>query len=670
MPTTLKIVLKKKLNTELAYVRTRVEDFGGHIERSLIGEFSHKIAEKACSGDREQSVISRKRKLPKVSEPRKESANVYYDEEFVMEKSEAVSCVTPAFKRNRTGELECQNVKGLKMDVTEIRQCSNVLMTLMNHQNGWVFSQPVDPVKLNIPDYFSIIKKPMDLGTIKNKLKRKLYSSTHEFAADVRLTFSNAMSYNPPDNPVHGMAKNLNNIFNARWVSLEFKWRKECPNSLLQSPRKPANKTSKQILQSVPSCNSSSLTSKSFTVADKLKLQNSLGKFSRENFPPRLLKFLQKTRLLEQSGERINVDVDSLDESTLWELHQIVRNCEDAGSLKPGGQMKNSQGLMAEYEKGEIRVTCSAKDCTVPSACMDSNHPCVSTDCPCSRHSKFTQASISDIDSEGSCRQNPANHSVVSGLDVDNISRTLRKNDIADTAGRMGNAVVDVDNALDISSPSSQPTASPLKEIGFTYEEQLSPTRALRAAKLKSRFADTIYKAQQKTLLDHGDKSDPARMQHEREKLEKQRHQEKARIEAEIKAAEAAVRMKAEAELRMRRERAEAELKKQRERAEAEHKMQREREREAARLALQKMEKTVDIDENSQFFKDVENLGYSHPVHLDLENFMDAQQCALANPLAQLGLFIKDDDLDEDFDKWISSTGDDDDAEEGEIGLL
>lgn len=32
---------------------------------------------------------------------------------------------------------------------------------------------------------------------------------------------------------------------------------------------------------------------------------------------------------------------------------------------------------------------------------------------------------------------------------------------------------------------------------------QLSPKKALRAAMLKSRFADTILKAQQKTLLEH-----------------------------------------------------------------------------------------------------------------------------------------------------------------------
>lgn len=35
------------------------------------------------------------------------------------------------------------------------------------------------------------------------------------------------------------------------------------------------------------------------------------------------------------------------------------------------------------------------------------------------------------------------------------------------------------------------------------FPVQLSPKKALRAAMLKSRFADTILKAQQKTLLEH-----------------------------------------------------------------------------------------------------------------------------------------------------------------------
>ena len=38
-------------------------------------------------------------------------------------------------------------------------------------RNGrWVFSEPVDPVTLGIPDYFDVIKHPMDLGTVKAQL--------------------------------------------------------------------------------------------------------------------------------------------------------------------------------------------------------------------------------------------------------------------------------------------------------------------------------------------------------------------------------------------------------------------------------------------------------------------------------------------------------------------
>lgn len=41
--------------------------------------------------------------------------------------------------------------------------------------------------------------------------------------------------------------------------------------------------------------------------------------------------------------------------------------------------------------------------------------------------------------------------------------------------------------------------------VGWTapLDIQMSPKKALRAAMLKSRFADTILKAQKKTFLDH-----------------------------------------------------------------------------------------------------------------------------------------------------------------------
>ena len=112
---------------------------------------------------------------------------------------------------------------GKTANIILMKQCEGLLKRLMGHQYGWVFNQPVDIVKLNIPDYFTVIKHPMDLGTIKKKIASGAYASPLEFHADVRLTFSNAMTYNPPGNDVHVMADTLNNFFEVRWKNIEKK---------------------------------------------------------------------------------------------------------------------------------------------------------------------------------------------------------------------------------------------------------------------------------------------------------------------------------------------------------------------------------------------------------------------------------------------------------------
>ncbi|KAG2678622.1 hypothetical protein I3843_11G010300 [Carya illinoinensis] len=102
-----------------------------------------------------------------------------------------------------------------------MEKCKTLLDLTRSHQYGWVFNEPVDVVKLKIPDYFTVIKYPMDLGTVKSKIASGGYLSPLEFAADVRLTFSNAMTYNPPGNDVHIMAKTLSKFFEARWKAAE-----------------------------------------------------------------------------------------------------------------------------------------------------------------------------------------------------------------------------------------------------------------------------------------------------------------------------------------------------------------------------------------------------------------------------------------------------------------
>lgn len=93
-------------------------------------------------------------------------------------------------------------------------KCAATLNVLLRHEHAWVFNRPVDPKELRIPDYFEIITKPMDLGTIGLKLDQgDEYRSFEEFCEDVCLVFDNAIRYNPKDNEVHIMAKKMKKYF-------------------------------------------------------------------------------------------------------------------------------------------------------------------------------------------------------------------------------------------------------------------------------------------------------------------------------------------------------------------------------------------------------------------------------------------------------------------------
>jgi Bromodomain/PHD-finger len=104
--------------------------------------------------------------------------------------------------------------KGLQLPPQTVKtKCLDVLKLLQLHQHSWVFNSPVDPVELGLPDYFEVIKHPMDLGTIRKKLENGVYTSLEQFERHVHLTFDNAMLYNPEGSVVFNMAKEMKDKF-------------------------------------------------------------------------------------------------------------------------------------------------------------------------------------------------------------------------------------------------------------------------------------------------------------------------------------------------------------------------------------------------------------------------------------------------------------------------
>src|SRR5574343_557876 len=78
----------------------------------------------------------------------------------------------------------------------EENKAYQLLNLLELHEESQEFLAPVDYKKLNIPMYPMIIKIPMDLGTIKKRIKSHHYRNLHEFIAEVQLVWDNCKKYN------------------------------------------------------------------------------------------------------------------------------------------------------------------------------------------------------------------------------------------------------------------------------------------------------------------------------------------------------------------------------------------------------------------------------------------------------------------------------------------
>lgn len=77
-----------------------------------------------------------------------------------------------------------------------------------------------DWVKLELPTYPKVIKRPMDLSTMKKKLDGNEYNSSQRFYDDFKLMVKNCTTFNPPGTPVNTAGQELLRLFEEKWRGL------------------------------------------------------------------------------------------------------------------------------------------------------------------------------------------------------------------------------------------------------------------------------------------------------------------------------------------------------------------------------------------------------------------------------------------------------------------
>jgi len=86
-----------------------------------------------------------------------------------------------------------------------------LICTLQSHPSAWPFLEPVS--EKDVPDYLEVVKRPMDMSLVMDKVNRGEYQTLLEFRSDIELMCNNCFSYNNPETQYYKCGENIRSHF-------------------------------------------------------------------------------------------------------------------------------------------------------------------------------------------------------------------------------------------------------------------------------------------------------------------------------------------------------------------------------------------------------------------------------------------------------------------------
>ncbi|XP_042566548.1 bromodomain adjacent to zinc finger domain protein 2B isoform X3 [Clupea harengus] len=114
-------------------------------------------------------------------------------------------------KKGKTAVVVQDNERDLTL-------CRMLLAELESHPDAWPFLTPVN--SKTVPGYRKVIRKPMDLSTIREKLANNQYLNLETFIIDVNLIFDNCEKFNEDNSEIGRAGHNMRKFFEKRWPEL------------------------------------------------------------------------------------------------------------------------------------------------------------------------------------------------------------------------------------------------------------------------------------------------------------------------------------------------------------------------------------------------------------------------------------------------------------------
>jgi hypothetical protein len=274
----------------------------------------------------------------------------------------------------------------------QFKYCSKILSDLFKKQHFTIaspFYEPVDWVRMELPDYPKVIKKPMDLTTMRRKLDNGEYATPMKFYEDFRLMIRNCFTYNPIGTIVNQAGIELQRVFDEKWrglpplrkppsedeeeeeeeddeerqrtiAALETQMEsmknhlsalkgakpvKEIKKKKEKREKPPVASTSKPVQPKVPKPVAKKKSKKAANIDDdalsfeqKKDLSDAIGKLEGPKLEKVIAIIHDSVPELKNSSEEIELEVDSLPPAVLTKLYNLVIRPLKAGPKRNRGK--------------------------------------------------------------------------------------------------------------------------------------------------------------------------------------------------------------------------------------------------------------------------------------------------------------------------------------------
>ena len=97
-----------------------------------------------------------------------------------------------------------------KSIIDQLEKHKSVFFYFFSYCQCWPFKKAVS--REEVPDYYEIIKEPMDIQTLRTNLSNNLYKTKEAFKNDIELIFKNAKKYNQRNTVYYKLATEMETV--------------------------------------------------------------------------------------------------------------------------------------------------------------------------------------------------------------------------------------------------------------------------------------------------------------------------------------------------------------------------------------------------------------------------------------------------------------------------